>query len=89
VRSLVLEVLPLPLICGCPEKTEDNLFVDIHFIDKQWQWHHKHIGIISCKDISTCEEIAPRIKTIMEEYDMLYIVAAMVKDGWATWQLPP
>ena len=62
-------------------KTEDNLSVDIHFIDKQWQWHHKHIGIISCKDSSTGEEIAPRIKTILEEYDLLYRVAAVVKDG--------
>eukprot|EP00873_Tetraselmis_striata_P034305 jgi/Tetstr1/454569/TSEL_041464.t1 len=43
-------------------KTEDNLSLDIHFIDRGWIWHHYHAGIIvSCKD-SSAGDIAPRME---------------------------
>eukprot|EP00873_Tetraselmis_striata_P017127 jgi/Tetstr1/437391/TSEL_026075.t2 len=49
-------------------KSEDNLSVDAHFIDRNWSWRHFHIGIVSCKDSSAGEDIAPRMEPALTEY---------------------
>eukprot|EP00873_Tetraselmis_striata_P029455 jgi/Tetstr1/449719/TSEL_036787.t2 len=52
-------------------KSEDNLSVDSHFIDRNWSWRHFHIGIVSCKDSSAGEDIAPRTEPALTEYALL------------------
>eukprot|EP00873_Tetraselmis_striata_P037404 jgi/Tetstr1/457668/TSEL_044215.t1 len=62
-------------------KSEDNLSVDAHFIDRNWSWRHFHIGIVSCKDSSAGEDIAPRMEPALTEYALCDRVVAVVKDG--------
>eukprot|EP00873_Tetraselmis_striata_P029573 jgi/Tetstr1/449837/TSEL_036900.t1 len=73
-------------------KMEDNLSLDIQFIDHGWIEHHYHAGIISCKDSSTGEDIAPLMEPVLMEYGLFSRVVAVVKDGGgnlstATWVL--
>jgi hypothetical protein len=55
--------------------------VDIYFICSEWKWHHKHVGILSYKGISTCGDIAPHIQRVLEEYGLMSREASVVKDG--------
>jgi hypothetical protein len=62
-------------------KSEDNLSMDIHVIDRTWVWRHHHIGIISCKDSSSGEDIAPRMEPALKAYGLTSRVIVVVKDG--------
>jgi hypothetical protein len=62
-------------------KSEDNLSMDNHFIDRTWVWRHHHIGIISCKASSSSEDINPRMEPAMKAYGLTSRVIAVVKDG--------
>jgi hypothetical protein len=62
-------------------KSENNMSVDIHFICNKWKWHHYHVGIFSCKDNLTSDDITPHIQRVLEEYDLMSRVVTNVKDG--------
>eukprot|EP00873_Tetraselmis_striata_P034742 jgi/Tetstr1/455006/TSEL_041864.t1 len=51
-------------------KTEDNLSLDINFMDRGWIWHHYHAGIISYKDSFAGEDIAPLMEPALMEYGL-------------------
>lgn len=83
IESLLLGVrgVAITFDLWMSRKSEDNLSMDIHFIDSTWVWRHHHIGIISCKDSSSGEDIAPRMEPALKAYGLTSRVIAVVKDG--------
>jgi heterodisulfide reductase subunit B len=65
-------------------KSGDKMSMDIYFICNECKWHHKHVGIFSCKDNSTGENIAPHLQRVSEEYDLMLRVDANVEDREGT-----
>ena len=50
-------------------KTDDVLSLDIHFIDPDWVWQHKHLGLLSCNGQTRGTDIAPKLQTMFQRFD--------------------
>ena len=68
------------------KKTSDILSLDCHFITKDWQWQHVHLGLVAMNGQTAGVVIATKLREILQRFDLKGKLFVAVFDGGANLQ---
>ena len=78
-------LLPAPTVLlpdfGVCRAGEDVLSLDIAFIDRDWKFCTRNVGIVHCKEGTNGEQVAAAIKPALTKHKLMDKIYAYVKDS--------